>query len=316
MNSKTFILITTIFYSLLTITATNKKVNSYVLNNQNNLDLNSIFLENFILVDNYLQGLAEKLANNYLNKILTPEINQDLTLKQAQQIQNQFVEILSSKLGKKIGYKAGLTNKIAQEKFGINHPLSGVLLEKMILDNGAIIPDNFGAKTMLEGDLMVRVKSEAINQAKTPEETLKYLDAVIPFVELPDLVYDNQVQLTASKLVAINVGARLGVKGKAITIDSSQEWQDKLANIEIVIKDENNQLLATGNSSNLLGNPLEVVFWLKNNLNDQGILLKQGDLLSLGTITPMIPLKPNTVITAEYSGVSPNPVQVKMTFSN
>lgn len=75
-----------------------------------------------------------------------------------------------------MGYKAGLTSLAAQEKFGVDRPLLGVLLQQMLLPNGAVLPANFGARPMTEGDLMVRVGSDkinqAINQAKTIAEVL------------------------------------------------------------------------------------------------------------------------------------------------
>lgn len=304
MTAKFLILTATIFISFLSL-GQYKKVNSSEINQSD---------KNITIAQISSETIAQKLAQDYLNKIPTNQIEQKLTLKEAQNIQTQLLKILSPKLGKIVGYKAGLTNQATQEKFGVNHPLSGILLEKMLLNNGAIIPSNFGTRTMLEGDLIVRVKSEGINQAKTPEETLEYLDAVIPFIELPDIVYSENVKPTASELVAINVGARLGVMGETIAINSSQEWHKKLMNIDILIKDENNQELASGNSRNLLGNPLNVVFWLKNSLNEQGIMLKKGDLLSLGTITPMIPIKPNSTIKAEYLGLSQNSLEVNITF--
>lgn len=260
------------------------------------------------------QRIAQKLANNYFQKIPASSIDNQLTLKEAQEIQRDFVNILSLQLGKKIGYKAGLTNKKAQENFGVNHPLSGVLLDKMLLKSGAVVSSNFGARPMLEADLMVRVKSAKINEASSPEETLQYLDAVIPFLELPDLVYDSNFKPSGAELIAINVGARLGILGDSITINNSEKWQQKLANIKIILRDENNKVLAEGNSTLLLKHPLNVVFWLKNDLNKQEILLQEGDLLSLGSITPLIKVKPHTNIKVEYMGLSDKPIEIKVKF--
>jgi 2-keto-4-pentenoate hydratase len=38
----------------------------------------------------------------------------------------------------------------------------------MLLPSGTKVPSNFGARPMIEGDLMVRVASEKINDATTP----------------------------------------------------------------------------------------------------------------------------------------------------
>ena len=41
----------------------------------------------------------------------------------------------------------------------------------------------------------MRVGSDSINQAKTIEEALRCIDGVIPLIELPDLVYAEDVKI-------------------------------------------------------------------------------------------------------------------------
>ena len=52
----------------------------------------------------------------------------ELTEAKAYQIQKAFVKNSLAKGAVELGYKAGLTNRSAQEKFAINVPISGVLL--------------------------------------------------------------------------------------------------------------------------------------------------------------------------------------------
>ncbi|MEA5534210.1 hydratase [Crocosphaera sp. XPORK-15E] len=247
------------------------------------------------------QKIVEILVNAYREKKAIANFTYSLTLQQAQEIQDQLIQLLIPSQGNIIGYKAGLTNAKAQEMFKVSEPVLGRLLEQMLLPSGAKVPAKFGAIPMIEGDLIVRVSSEKINEAKTPEETLKYLDAVIPFLELPDLVYDKNVQLNGEKLIAINVGARLGIVGKPITLST-----DKLMNIQITLIDESGEIIAQGDSKALLGDPLKSVFWIKETSNNQGKILKKGDLLSLGSMTPLIPVKPGKTITAKYQGLEQN----------
>ena len=55
-----------------------------------------------------------------------------------------------------------------------------------------------------------------------------------------------------------------------------------------------------------MGNPLNVLLWIKDSLQAEGKQLKKGDLLSLGSITNFIPIKPNTTIRAKYIDLDPN----------
>ncbi len=55
---------------------------------------------------------------------------------------------------------------------------------------------------MSEGGLMMRVGSKKINNAKTRREALAAMDAVIPFIEFPDLVYAEDVKLDGPAITA------------------------------------------------------------------------------------------------------------------
>jgi len=259
---------------------------------------------------------ATQLAEQFLKKIPVTEVDANMTMEQAVKVQEEFVSILTKEFGKPVGYKAGLTNPNVQKVFGVSQPVRGTLLKKMMLKSGTTIPANFGSISMSEGDLIVRVKDDAINQAKTPEETLKHLDAVIPFIELPDLVCDKSVKFNGPILVAINVGARYGVMGKPIPLKARPEWIERLKNFTLQVFDEKGALVAEGKGTALLGDPLNVVLWIKDSLAAEGKKLKKGDLLSLGSLTKMMPSKPGATVKAVYTGLDPKgPVEISVTFN-
>jgi 2-keto-4-pentenoate hydratase len=252
---------------------------------------------------NVIDAPGSELAESYLQKTPARAIAPNLTLEEAKEIQQQFLGEIREELGPVVGYKAGLTSETAQQQFNVSQPLLGTLFQQMLLPNGQIISPQFGSRPMSEGDLMVRVGSEEINNAKTPQEALASLDAVIPFIELPDLVYSPDVKLNGPAILAINVGARYGVVGEPILLSPTEEWEGRLKNLTLEILDADGKVLATGKGSNLLGNPLNVVLWIRDSLRAEGKQLRKGDLLSLGTITPLMPVKPNTSIRARYTGL-------------
>ncbi len=270
------------------------------IDNKNNSNL-SILLSELSFIN--LEKIAQKISNAYFQKQLITEFNYNLTSEEAEIIQEKVINILSSYHGELIGYKAALTSQKAQETFKVHQPVLGTLLENMLLPSGINIPANFGATPMLEGDLMVRVASEKINEATTPEETLQYLDAVIPFLELPDLVYDKNIKVNGEMLTAINAGARFGIVGDIIPLNQEIATKNLLKNISVSLIDESGKRIAQGNSNALLDDPLNVVFWIKEKLKSQGKILKKGDLLSLGSITPLIPVEAGKTITAQYTGL-------------
>lgn len=221
--------------------------------------------------------------------------------------QRKFVAALQPRLGQVVGYKAGLTNPAVQQRFGLNAPLRGVLLEKMLLPEGSEVPAAFGARPFLEPDLVVEVASPAIHDAKTPVEVLAQLRAVIPFIELPDTLVDDPSKITGPALMANNVGARLGVLGRPIPARADQAFADALRDMTVRTTDSTGKELGAARGTAILGHPLNAVVWLAAELKAAGITLKPGDLLSLGAFGSA-PAEAGKAVSVRYEGLPNTPV--------
>ena len=223
--------------------------------------------------------------------------------------------LLASSLGKVVGYKAGLTNPAVQKRFHTDKPVWGKLYEGMIQPSGATVPAAFGARPLYEADMLVRVKDAAINHARTPYEVLQHIDQVIPFIELPDLIVQAPPQLNGPGVAAINVGARLGVAGQPIAVPATRGERyallDALERMEVQLTNDKGELLASGKGSDILGQPLNAVVWLTQALQQEDITLQPGDLISLGSFSPLLPPRAGLGVTATYVGLpGAQPVQV------
>ena len=156
--------------------------------------------------------------------------------------------------------------------------------------------------------MLVRVKSAAINQAKTPMEVLQAIDQVIPFIELPDLVVQAPPKLNGAAISAINVGARLGVAGTPIAVPVTRAERyamlDALRDMTVVLADGNGAELGKGKGSDILEHPLNAVVWLAGALAKEGMAMKPGELISLGSFSPLLPPKPGLKATVTYQGLA------------
>lgn len=223
--------------------------------------------------------------------------------------------LLSQRLGKVVGYKAGLTNPAVQKRFHTDQPVWGRLYEGMVQPSGSTVDAAFGARPLYEADLLVRVKSAAVNHARTPIEVLRHIDQIIPFIELPDLVVQAPPQLNGPGVAAINVGARLGVAGAPIGVPATRGEQyallDALERMTVQLTNEQGELLASGRGSDILGHPLNAVVWLAEALRKEDITLQPGDLVSLGSFSPLLSPRPGLGVTATYLGLpGAQPVRV------
>lgn len=232
------------------------------------------------------------------------------TMEDALCTQAKVVAILSQTMGPVVGYKAGLTSKAAQERFGANEPVQGVLYRDMMLKDGAEVPEKFGARPVFEADLILVVGSDAINSATTAEEAIAHISAVHPFIELPDVSYAQGEPITGETLTANGVAAKMGVLGAAIPVDDEADMLSALASMMVTVTASDGEVLAEAQGSAVLGNPVNAALWLMS----KGIVFKKGDFISVGSIGPLIPpANAKGKATARYAGLPGNPT-VSVTF--
>src|SRR5262245_39321100 len=127
----------------------------------------------------------DAFAADYLAVREAKGFSQRLTMSEAQAVQKMFVKQLQPRLGKPVGYKVGLVTREAQQRYGADGPLHGVLLEKMLLQNDAVVATNFAVRPVLEADLIAVVKDKGINKAQSVLDVAEHLKEVVVFIEMP-----------------------------------------------------------------------------------------------------------------------------------
>lgn len=255
------------------------------------------------------------VAESWLAKKPAKGFGVTMSMSEAAMVQTRFTALIGKDLGEVVGYKAGLTNPAVQKRFNYDKPVRGTLFAKMILPGPARLPVASGTRLVYEAD-MVAVVGDAARamSAKNLLEALQALKEVRPFIELPDMAFDPQVKVDGSILVAANVGARLGVLGEPIILPGTAESVEKLAAMKIEVIDQAGGVIGGGKGTDILNNPLNVVLWIADSLKAEGKTLKNGDLLSLGSFSGLLPPKAGSTITVRYTGLTPDPADVTVTF--
>ena len=245
---------------------------------------------------------VEQVVEAFLQRQLLTTGGDDMGLMDAYRFQHEYVRATQGRQGPRRGFKVAMTSASSQHHFGLSEPLYGQFQQQMLLHSPATLPVNFGARGLVEADLLVRVADAGINQVTNIDDLLAHIDAVIPFIELPDPLWSTA--LTAVRLVAVNCGARYGVLGEPIALVGSQEWRHRLRAFEVELQDPSGAVLGSGRGVDLLGDPLNVVMWLVNHLRQRGDTLKPGDLISLGSLTRPLPPEAGRY-QAIYQGLDP-----------
>lgn len=257
---------------------------------------------------------VKTIAEHYLQKKPLAHLQGIPDYATARCIADTLVRIFEEQAGwgAPVGYKVGLTSKAMQERLGLDSPVWGQLTAAMLLPEGEPVPAGYGARPIVEADLLVRIGDAGINEAATPAEAAEHVSEVIAFIELSDLVFDPETPVTAERVVAINVGARLGVMGEARPM--TPELAAALPTMEVSLAVNGATQFAAPGSA-LLGHPLEPLVWLAAALKAEGRALKPGDLVSLGSFGPPAVPQAGHEVSVLYDGLPGGQLMIAVLFA-
>lgn len=249
---------------------------------------------------------VEAYVADFQNARLSRGFGNDLTLADAQCAKARLIQALPRVQGAVVGYKAAFTNPALQQRFGVTSPAWGAMFAKMMVEDGATLPARFGARPLYEADFVAVVKDPSLADAKTPLEALQHISAVVPFIELADLMLEGQP--AGNALIATNIGFRGGTLGAHIPLEPTQASLDALANMTVIMTETHSgKELGRARGDALMGHPLNAALWVAQALKRDGIALRPGDLLSLGGYIPPSPTQAGIGITVRYVGLPGDP---------
>jgi 2-keto-4-pentenoate hydratase len=203
-----------------------------------------------------------------------------------------------------LGFKLGLTNPAIQQRFGIDYPIRGAIFHTTLrAASGAEIEARFAAVPVLEADMLVRIGMGGVEAGLNDHAALiRHIDQVIPFIELPDLVYAPDYRPSLGDVLAINVGARLGVVGRPIAVTRSADFIAALGQMSVSLHQDGREISRAPGAA-ILGHPLNALAWIARDLARDGRPLRAGDMVSLGAFSPPQPVVVGQAWVARYEGL-------------
>ena len=199
------------------------------------------------------------------------------SIEDAYAIQAAYVKQLESKLGRRVGYKIGLTSKRMQEMCGVNHPNSGVVFEKRLHRSGVTLSLSSLMRLGIEFECCARL-GRSLAPRGSPyslDDITAAVEAVCPAFEVID-DRNSDYPLDLLSLIADNSWNEGNVLGEFRT-----SWPD-LGKATSVLEC-NGKVIDEGKGADVLGHPFEPLRWLANNLNAQGQTLQAGDIVLTGS---------------------------------
>ncbi|HWR29672.1 MAG TPA: hypothetical protein VN631_07545, partial [Negativicutes bacterium] len=162
---------------------------------------------------------ATMLIRAEYDRQLIPLLTQsypDLTVDGAYQVQKTYITMKLAGGDKIAGFKGGLTAAGVQKRFGMNAPVTGVLLESGKLTGSPVLERSRYGALMLETEVAFII-GEPIRETVPDIASLRpKIRAVLPSIEVPDLGVTDMKLLKAQDLIACNVSARQFILGQEI----------------------------------------------------------------------------------------------------
>lgn len=220
---------------------------------------------------------------------LEPEIRPN-DLAQAYAVQTALVEKLMMDYGCRLeGFKVACTNPLAQEQLNVPGPVFGRLLSNVIFDSPAELPSQNYNRLIIEpefGFIMGR-PAPAEDGPWTPESIADRIESILPAIEVVDHRFTDWAQVGGIGLAEDNAYNGGWVKGRPYAGD----WRalDLAAQQVTLTSSTGKTLLGSGEA--VLGHPLNVMAWLANELNSQGMQLEAGQFVTTGVTTDILTLE-------------------------
>ena len=224
-----------------------------------------------------------------------------ITIDDAYQIQNAWVNMKIKRGRKVVGHKVGLTSKAMQNAMNINESDFGILLDDMVFsDNSKIIASDF-TDPRIEVEIAFKLAHDLeVDDSLTIEKVINQCEYIVPSMELiaarsyrvdPHTGYTRKVMDTISDNAA-NAGIIIG--STSIPKEADLSW------ISAVLR-KNGEIEESGVAGAVLNHPANGVIWLARKYASIGRKLKAGQIVLAGSFTRPVKVAAGDMIVADFN---------------
>ncbi len=196
----------------------------------------------------------------------------------------------------RVGRKIGLTSEAVQRQLGVDQPDFGVLLDRMWIPDGGLVPAGLLLQPRIEAEIAFRLATD-LDGDITPERLRGVVAASYAALEIVDSRIAGW-DITIVDTVADNASSGLFViSDREVPLDGLD-----LASVGMQVL-RNDTVVSTGAGSACLGHPLNALAWLASTAAAYGDPLRAGDIVLSGALGPMVPVQPADTFIAEIDGL-------------
>ena len=220
------------------------------------------------------------------------------SLSEAYDVQNLLVaRLLAGPEDHTVGYKVACTNAVAQQALRIATPLHGRLVASTCHPSPAtLVAGNFTTR-VIEAEFGIRMGGdvEPVSGGHNATTVAPYVESVLPAIEVVDHRFVDW------GVGALSVAADNAIHGCWVQgADFAGDWRSLDLASHTVTVTVDGSAVATGTGAAVLGNPLNVVAWLADELASFGGQLRAGDLITTGVCTDVFAAEAPSTVVADF----------------
>lgn len=217
--------------------------------------------------------------DNAYGAIVFSKSYKGLNVAKAYQLQKAYVRNQASYGNAMVGFKAELNHSSKQKEYGLQAPITGIVMRSAVIDSGSQLSPAKNSQLMVKLGLSFKT-AMAIRKPVASVDLLRpYFNKVALTLELPDFNFNKE--FNGLDVIANNAMANKIVLG---------EWQAIPKSVDAIsyhlLCDE--EVLLAAEHSKIGEGQWQTLLWMVNHLLDQGYTIRADQLLFTGGLGGMI----------------------------
>ena len=199
------------------------------------------------------------------------------------------------------GWKIAATSVAGQQHIAVSGPLAGPVFAHRTHEGGARISLDANRMRVAECEIVFRFARALTPRASSynREEVLAAVASLHPGIETPDSRFIDFERAGEAQLIADCACANEMVVGPPVAPDARVAALSTLQVNALV----NDGRRCEGVGSNVLGDPVEALVWLVNELGGAGQTIEAGQFVTTGACVPPIPVLPGQQVDADFGWI-------------
>lgn len=217
----------------------------------------------------------------------------DLSLTDAYAIQNALAAALGRRGEQPIGWKLAATSPSGQAVMGVKEPAYGFLPPHQYPSGAEVSAGGF-VDLRIEAEVAFKMRTGLVGPDVAAGSALTAVEAALPAFELLDFIYVGTPR--AGDYIANSIHGQ----GVVVGIPFMPLQGLDLASEEVVVE-HNGEIVGIHTAADVMGNPLNALAWLANQLTSRGPTLKPGDIVISGGISKLLRPKAGDSVRASFT---------------